>query len=273
MSMSSKTFSREAALRIYSWNVNGIRACVRKGFPGWLAGSRADIVGIQEVRARAEQVPEEALGPRWCAHFSPARRPGYSGVGLYSRVKPDSVETAMDVEAFDAEGRLQMARFGRLLVVNVYVPNGTGPNRDLSRIPFKLDFSRRLFDMLEKEKRGGGRILVMGDFNTAHEEIDIARPKENAENSGFRPEERAEFGRWIEAGWVDTFRQFEKRGGFYTWWSNRPGVREKNVGWRIDYILVSPALAPFVRSATIHSDIMGSDHCPISISLDPKSLE
>jgi exodeoxyribonuclease-3 len=154
-------------------------------------------------------------------------------------------------------------------VVNAYFPNGNGKDRDLSRIPYKLAFYRRLFERLEKPLRDGARVLVVGDFNTAHQDIDLARPRENRETSGFRPEEREEFDRWIRAGWVDTFRHFNKAGGHYSWWSQRVGVREKNIGWRLDYILASPAAMTYVRRACIHPNVLGSDHCPVSVDLDP----
>ena len=262
-------------MRIISWNVNGLRAAHKKGFLDWLAAEKADVVGVQEVRAREEQLPEEVRSPEgWRAtHFISAVRPGYSGVGLFARKAPDAVETVLGVKEMDAEGRLQVARFGRLTVVNCYFPNGNGKERDNSRVPFKLAFYRRLFKTLEKGLRDGERILVMGDFNTAHREIDLARPKDNRETSGFRPEEREEFDRWIRAGWVDTFRRFQPEGGHYSWWSQRFGVREKNIGWRIDYVLASPGVMPFVKHAAIHPEIRGSDHCPVSVELDPRVVE
>ncbi|XXF74961.1 exodeoxyribonuclease III [Myxococcaceae bacterium GXIMD 01537] len=260
-------------MRVVSWNVNGLRSAHKKGFTGWLAGARADIVGLQEVRAREEQLPEEARLPKgWRTHFSSAERPGYSGVGLFSKKAPEELETRLGVKEFDAEGRLQVARFGRLTVVNCYFPNGNGKDRDLSRIPFKLAFYTRLFKTLEKPLRDGERVLVMGDFNTAHEDVDLARPRENRETSGFRPEEREEFARWIKAGWVDSFRHFTREGGHYSWWSQRVGVRERNIGWRLDYVLASPAAMAFVKRAAIHPDVLGSDHCPVSVDLDPKIL-
>lgn len=257
-------------VRVVSWNVNGLRSVHRKGFLPWLAGARAQVVALQEVRARADQLPDEVRAPpRWKTHFVAADRPGYSGVGLFCRLEPDDVVTRLGVSEVDVEGRLQIARFGKLTVVNGYFPNGNGKDRDLSRIPYKLDFYRRLFERLEKPLRDGGRVLVVGDFNTAHQDIDLARPRENRETSGFRPEEREEFDRWIRAGWVDTFRHFNKAGGHYSWWSQRIGVREKNIGWRIDYVLASPAAMAYVRKAGIHPDVMGSDHCPVSVDLDP----
>lgn len=257
-------------MRVVSWNVNGLRAAARKGFGEWLASSRATIVGVQEVRAKREQLPPEVAAPRrWTTHFVDAERPGYSGVGLFARSAPDEVVTTIGDDRFDREGRLQIARFGRLRVVNVYFPNGSGQGRDNGRVPYKLDFYRRLFEVLQRLRRGGARVLVMGDFNTAHEAIDLARPRENLGTSGFLPEEREELGRWISRGWVDTFRHFEAGAGHYTWWSQRQGARERNVGWRIDYVLASPSAMEFVRGAAIHGEVQGSDHCPVSVVVDP----
>jgi exodeoxyribonuclease-3 len=256
--------------RIYSWNVNGIRSAVGKGFVDWLKKSRGQIVGIQEVRAQPDQIPPELSElPRWHQHYTVPERKGYSGVGLLSRRVPDAIETSLGEQRFDSEGRVQIARFGRLVMANGYFPNGNGKNRDNSRIPYKLDWYRALFDSLQRLRRGGHRVIVMGDFNTAHHPIDLARPKANEKTSGFRPEERAELDRWAEAGWVDTFRAFEPGEGHYSWWSQRFGVRAKNIGWRIDYVLASPAAMKFVRGAFIHPKTMGSDHCPIGVDVDP----
>jgi exodeoxyribonuclease-3 len=235
-----------------------------------LNGEAAEIVGLQEVRAREEQVPEEvSCLEGWHAHWVPAERPGYSGVGLMARRPPDAVETSLGEDRFDVEGRYQLARFGKLLVVNGYFPNGNGTNRDLSRIPYKLDFYQRVFDLLEPARERGEPILVMGDFNTAHLPIDLARPKQNEKTSGFRPEEREELDRWLQNGWTDTFRVYEQGEGHYSWWSQRQGVREKNIGWRIDMILASPGAMEHLRGAAIHPEVMGSDHCPISVDVDP----
>lgn len=260
-------------MKIVSWNINGIRAAVRKGFVDWLDATDAEIVSLQEVRATEEQVPK-ALRERddWHLHLHAAERPGYSGVATLSRRPPDAVEISMGEDRFDTEGRHQQLRFGELLLVNGYFPNGSGKNRDLSRIPYKLDFYRALFDRLEPARAAGRPILVLGDWNTAHREIDLARPKQNVETSGFRPEEREELDRWLRSGWTDTFREFVDEGEHYTWWSQRKGVRERNVGWRIDYVLASPGVLPHLRDAAIHPDVMGSDHCPISVEVDPKIL-
>lgn len=263
MAARKKTFS------IDSWNVNGIRACAKKGFANWLGESKADAVCIQEVRATEEQIPDEVRSPKgWHTHFVAAERKGYSGVGIFSKQGFTEVSHELH-EAYDPEGRLQFASFGDLLVVNGYFPNGNGKDRDNSRVPYKLGFYQTLFARLQADFEAGRPIVVVGDFNTAHEEIDLARPKQNVKTSGFLPEERAEFTRWIEAGWVDSFRHIHgPKEGHYTWWSQRFGVREKNIGWRIDYALLSPGAVPHLKDAKIFPDVMGSDHCPLRVTLE-----
>ena len=261
---------RKEDVRVYSWNVNGIRAATKKGLDAWVRRSNAEIIGLQEVRADVTAIPDEILTlDDYQHHYVAAKRKGYSGVGLLSRRKPDRLDTSLGEERFDAEGRLQIARFGRLVVANGYFPNGSGKNRSNDRVPYKLDWYRALFERVEKWRRGGYRVLVMGDWNTAHKDIDLARPKDNRKTSGFLPEECEELDRWIGAGWVDTFRAFEDGPGHYSWWSQRFGVRAKNIGWRIDYVLASPSAMPFVRNAFIEPDTEGSDHCPIGVDLDP----
>lgn len=264
-------------VRILSWNVNGLRAAAGRGFTRWLSRSGADIVAVQEVRAAPSDLPgaltPDRLAGRWHAHYASAERKGYSGVALFSRRALDSIETSLGAPRFDREGRLQIARLGRLVVVNGYFPNGNGKARDNSRVPYKLAFYRTLFDKVERLRRGGYRVLVMGDFNTAHQEIDLARPKDNAKTSGFLPVERKELDRWIRAGWVDSFRHFEPGPGHYSWWSQRQGARERNVGWRIDYVLASPAAMRYVERAFIQKQTRGSDHCPVGVDLDPAIFE
>ena len=258
-------------MRVTSWNVNGMRSVMGKGFSSWLEGSGASIVGLQEVRATEAQLSPfaEALGG-WERQVSSAERAGYSGVALLSKARPDEVQTSLGRPEFDVEGRFQWARFGKLQVVNAYFPNGNGKDYDNSRIPYKLDFYRAVFDLLQPELRAGAPILVMGDFNTAHREIDLARPKTNTKTSGFTPEEREELDRWLREGWVDTFRKYEPGPEHYTWWSQRFGVRERNVGWRIDYILASPGALPFLRGAWIERHTRGSDHAPVGVELAPE---
>ncbi|MDF1564217.1 MAG: exodeoxyribonuclease III [Deltaproteobacteria bacterium] len=257
-------------MRVVSWNVNGLRAAVRKGFHEWVPTAQAEVIGLQEVRADLAQLEKLGAVPEgWHFHLSAAERPGYSGVGLLSRRPPDRVDVSLGEPRFDEEGRLQLAHFGRLLVANVYFPNGSGKERDNGRVPYKLDFYRALLARLQAERRKGKRVLVMGDYNTAHREIDLARPKANRQTSGFLVEECEELDRWLAEGYVDTFRHFEKGEGHYSWWSQRLGARERNVGWRIDYVLASQAAMPFVKGAFIWPEVMGSDHCPVGVDLDP----
>ncbi|MEM9068241.1 MAG: exodeoxyribonuclease III [Myxococcota bacterium] len=259
--------------RVVSWNVNGLRAVAKKGFLEWLRKARADVVGLQETRVLPEQLDDGVRKPaRWRTHYSSAERKGYSGVALFARKEPDEVFTSLGDPAFDVEGRVQIARFGALTIANVYFPNGSGKNRDNSRVPYKLDFYKALFDRLEPLRAAGKPVLIMGDFNTAHAEIDLARPKQNKKTSGFLPEERDELDRWLREGWTDTFRSLYPEKVAYSWWSQRFGVREKNIGWRIDYILASPGAMPFLKAARVHHKVMGSDHCPISVDLSPEVL-
>ena len=255
-------------LRIVSWNVNGLRACIKKGFLDFLNTSAADVVGIQELRALPDQLPPEAQAPAgWHAFFSPAERKGYSGVALFSRRAPDRIETSLGVDEYDAEGRLLIAHFGRMAIATVYFPKGSGKERDNSRVPYKLGFYRTLFERLQRQRRRGP-VYVMGDYNTAHTERDLARPKSNAKSSGFLPEERAELTRWLDAGWCDTFRRAHPdEDGHYTWWRQWGNARADNVGWRIDYVLASPAAQQRVREAFIWPHVMGSDHCPVGVDI------
>lgn len=259
--------------RVASWNVNGLRAIAKKGFLDWLNQSQFDVVGLQETKASEDQLEPELVHPQgWQTHFVSAERKGYSGVALYSRRGLSEVKTGLGDPTFDCEGRVLWIRVGALWIVNVYFPNGKGKDRDNSRVPYKLDFYRELYKQLEPLMKKE-RVLVMGDFNTAHEDIDLARPKENRDISGFLDVERKELDRWIKNGWTDTFRMFQKEGGHYSWWSARFGVRERNIGWRIDFVLSSPAATEYVRHAAIHADVMGSDHAPVSVDLDPLVLQ
>ncbi|MCZ6888721.1 MAG: exodeoxyribonuclease III [Gammaproteobacteria bacterium] len=255
-------------MRIVSWNVNGLRACIKKGFLDFLETSAADIVCLQEVRAFPEQLDAQARAPDgWVASFAPAQRAGYSGVGFYSRQAPDRIETSLGERRFDDEGRLIIGHWGRLSVASVYFPKGSGKDRDNSRVPYKLDFCRAVFERIQVLRRRGP-VFVVGDYNTAHEEIDLARPKSNHKSSGFLPEDRAEMSRWADAGWVDTFRaRHPCEPDHYTWWRQWGGARENNVGWRIDYVLASPSGAKRVEDAFIWPEVAGSDHCPVGVDI------
>lgn len=255
-------------MRLISWNVNGLRACAKKGYLDVLEESAADIVCLQEVRAFPEQLPDEVRAPQgWYANFAPAQRPGYSGVGIYSQQKPSRVVTELGVPEYDIEGRFIVAHFGRMAVASVYFPKGNGKDRDNSRVPYKLGFYAKVYEHIEALKKRGP-VFVTGDYNTAHQEIDLARPKTNKKSSGFLQEERDEITRWTDAGWVDTFRRrHPEEEGHYTWWRQFGGAKEKNVGWRIDYVMASPSADKKVTEAFIWPHIGASDHCPVGVDL------
>jgi len=257
--------------RIVSWNVNGIRACVRKGFLDWLPQARADVIGLQETRCENEDLPAllRELPGFGHAHWVAARsRRGYSGVAILSREAPLAIEAELGEESFDREGRFLLARFADVLVANVYFPKGSGTLRDNSRVPYKLAFTEHVFAVMRAAcRRHRLPAILMGDFNIAPQPIDLARPRGNETTSGFLPEERALFARCMGRTWVDTFRALHPAAVKYSWWSNRIGVRERNIGWRIDHVLVSADLAPRVGRAFIWDDVRGSDHCPVGIDL------
>ena len=258
---------KKKTIRIFSWNVNGLRSVAKKGFLDWLAEAKPDVLGLQETRALPEQLEEEVRQPDgYQVHFHAAERKGYSGVALYSRIEPGRVVLGgLGEERFDNEGRLIIADYGDFLFYTGYFPNG---GNDLSRVPYKLEFSEAVLQHAEAQRRAGRSIVICGDVNTAHQEIDLANPKSNRKNTGFLPEERAWVGRLLDHGYVDIFRKLNPEAtGAYTWWSNRPGVRARNVGWRIDYFIISPDLERRVVDARIHADVMGSDHCPIELEL------
>ncbi len=257
--------------RLISWNVNGIRSCASKGFLPWLAGCGADIVGLQETRADEHQLEPAVRAPQgFHAVWSPClAKKGYSGVALLSKVPPLAVERSIGVPEFDQEGRVILAEFREFIVANVYFPNGAGKNGDNTRVPFKLAFYEQLYKTVGTWERDRGKpALVMGDMNTAHQEIDIARPAENQKTSGFLPEEREHLGKMLALGYVDTFRALHPDTVQYSWWSMRQRARDRNIGWRLDYVFASQSIFPKVRSAFILHDCMGSDHCPVGLDLD-----
>jgi len=266
---------RKGSIRILSWNVNGLRSVHRRGvFLDWLSTSRATLIGLQEVRAHPDQLEPEVARPRgWHATIVDAEKKGYSGVGVYTKRRPDGVITSLGRTELDREARFVEVKLGALTCVTAYFPNGNGAllpdnRRSNDRIPYKLDFYRAVFDHLEARRQAGEPILVMGDFNTAHRELDLARPRDNRQTSGFTDVERAELDRWLRCGWTDTFRHVNGDvPDRYTWWSSRIGVRERNIGWRLDLLLASPGALPFVRDAFIQDHVLGSDHCPVGVDL------
>jgi exodeoxyribonuclease-3 len=253
--------------RIVSWNVNGLRAVLKKGFLTWLDEISPDVLCIQETKAEPGVLPERAkTPPGYVTYWNSALRKGYSGVAAYTRETPLSVLKLIGVEEFDGEGRILAMEYSDFILVNVYFPNGKSGS---DRLRFKLDFYEECllwFDRLRSERRKG--LVLTGDVNTAHREIDLARPKENSRVSGFLPEERQWIDRLLSHGYADTFRHLHPdRMNAYTWWDYKTHARERNVGWRIDYFFVSSDLLPRVTKSEILADVTGSDHCPILLEL------
>ena len=250
-------------MRLISWNVNGIRAIQKKGFLDWFRQESVDILCLQETKAECDQLDEElrdigGYQSFWCS----AEKKGYSGVAVYAKEKPRSVAYGLGKKEFDCEGRTIVADFGHFVLFNIYFPNGGAGNK---RVPFKMAFYDFFLKKVEQLRKEGRHIIVCGDVNTAHEEIDLARPKENQKNTGFLPQERAWVSKFIQAGYVDTFRHFNKEPGHYSWWDYKTGARARDVGWRIDYFFVDQAFLPQVKKAFILKNVMGSDHCPVGI--------
>lgn len=251
-------------MRLISWNVNGIRAVLKRDFLGWLVRENADIVCLQETKARPEQVAEVEWPDTYERFWNSAEKPGYSGTAIFTKTPPVSVTYGIGIEEHDREGRVITAEYEKFFLVNVYVPNS---KRELTRLPYRQGWDRDFLAYLKNLERTKP-VVWCGDLNVAHTELDLARPKGNEKNHGFTPEERAGFTAFVEAGFIDTFREFEKGNGHYSWWSPMGGARARNIGWRIDYFLISQSLRPKLKSAKIHPDVIGSDHCPVSIELD-----
>ncbi|MCX5901518.1 MAG: exodeoxyribonuclease III [Proteobacteria bacterium] len=255
-----------ATLRLLSWNVNGLRAVHKKGFLDWLAREKPDMLCLQETKASEEQLPSELRSAAgYTAYFDQAQRKGYSGVALYTRVQPREVRRGLGIERFDTEGRTLALDFDSFVLFNVYFPNG---GMSPERLQFKMDFYDAFLDCVEALRKKGRHIVICGDVNTAHNEIDLARPKENQKVTGFLPQERAWIDRLLAAGYIDTFRLFCGESGQYTWWDMKTRARERNVGWRLDYFFVSESLRSSVQSAAIMPDVQGSDHCPVELVVD-----
>jgi exodeoxyribonuclease-3 len=256
-------------LRLLSWNVNGLRAIYKKGFVDWLRGDMPDVLCLQETKVAADQVPAELkCMPGYFSYFGPSVRKGRDGVALFSKTEPLSVKYTMGIEGFDDENRAIVADYGQFLLFNVYFPNGKASQE---RLEYKLKFYDLFLEHIDRLKAEGRDIVICGDVNTAHKEIDLARPKANEKISGFLPEERAWMDRLVERGFIDTFRIFHAEGENYSWWDLKTRARERNVGWRIDYFFVSENLRDFVPSAFILKDVTGADHCPVGMELEIES--
>lgn len=254
-------------MRLFSWNVNGIRAVQKKGFLDWLQQTQPDILGLQETKASKDQLDEALLNPPgYQTWWAGAKRKGYSGVALLSKIPPKSVQIGLGIDEYDCEGRTIVAEYEDFVFLTAYFPNG---GRDLARVPYKLAYSDAFLAYCDNLRAQGKRVIFCGDVNTSHKAIDLANPKANRKHTGFLPEECAWMDKLIDThGYVDTFRRLNPdKTGAYTWWTAVGSARAKNVGWRLDYFFVSPDLWERVTSADIHADIMGSDHCPVSLTL------
>lgn len=253
-------------MRLYSWNVNGIRAAQKKGFIEWLDATQPDILGVQETKAHPDQVDDALRNPPgYHAYWATAEKKGYSGVVLYTKVEPNDVKIGLDIAKYDVEGRTIVAEYDEFVFITAYFPNGSAGNK---RVPYKLEYCEDFLTYCNSLVEQGKSVIFCGDVNTSHKEIDLANPKANEKNTGFLPEERAWMDRLVGHGYVDTFRHlYPDRVEAYSYWSMRQNARVRNVGWRLDYFFISPDLRERVKSAEIHHDVMGSDHCPVSLEL------
>lgn len=253
-------------LTIWSWNVNGLRAIINKDFIKTIKKENPDILGIQETKLQAHQIPQE-LSALEGYHdlWSHGERKGYSGTAIFSKEKPIDFCEKFHTEEFDIEGRINIAEYENFILFNVYFPNG---QQSEERLDYKLRFYDRALEVMQETRAKGKPVLVGGDYNTAHHPIDLARPKANENTSGFLRIERDWLDKIVAHGWVDTFREFNTQPEEYSWWSYRSGARARNVGWRIDYFFVNEEHLSIVKKAGIRQDIMGSDHCPVYVEIE-----
>ena len=255
-----------STIKLISWNVNGIRAIHKKNALEWFHKQKPEILCVQETKAQQEQLPEALTTiDGYHTYFVSAEKKGYSGVGLYSSIKPNSIKNGFGIKKFDSEGRILIADYDSFVLFNIYFPNG---KQSKERLKYKLDFYEAFLDYADKLKDAGKNIVVCGDVNTAHKEIDLARPKENEKVSGFLPEERAWIDKFLGHGYIDTFRMFNDKPEHYTWWDLKTRARDRNIGWRIDYFYISQGLESKIKSGFILPEIVGSDHCPLGIELE-----
>jgi len=252
-------------MKLLSWNVNGIRAIYKKGFLDWFTKEKPDILCLQETKALKEQLSDELLNVNgYTSYFSSAERKGYSGTATYTNVDPVKVVNGIGIEKFDSEGRFIVTEFDEFVLFNIYFPNGKAKQE---RLQYKMDFYDAFLKHLKKLLKQDKKIVICGDVNTAHKEIDLARPKANEKISGFLPEERAWIDKLLEADFIDTLRVFNQKPEQYTWWDMMTRARDRNVGWRIDYFFISYNLKDNLKNAFILPEVMGSDHCPVGIEL------
>ncbi len=250
-------------MKLISWNVNGLRAVLKKNFNAFLDAEKPDLLCLQETKCQPDDIEPLWLAP-YATHWNSAEKKGYSGTATLARTRPLQVDAGIGVADHDREGRVLTTEHDEFFLVNVYVPNS---QRELTRLDYRQQWDRDFLRFLKKLERRKP-VIICGDMNVAHTALDLANPKANERNHGFTIEERAGFTAMVEAGFIDTFREFEKGGGHYSWWSQMPGVRARNIGWRLDYFLISAALRPRLKRAFIHKDVLGSDHCPVGIEIE-----
>tara|TARA_A100001035_G_C27731272_1_gene476862 strand:+ start:518 stop:1282 length:765 start_codon:yes stop_codon:yes gene_type:complete len=253
-------------MKLLSWNVNGIRAAVKKGFLEYLEDENPEIICIQETKAHKEQLTSEILEDHgYFTYWHSGQKKGYSGVATFCKEEPLYIQEGIGIKKYDDEGRVLITEHNKFLLYNIYFPNG---QKNEERLKYKLDFYDDLLPLINDQVESGNNVIVTGDWNTAHRPIDLARPNENKNTSGFMPIEREKVDKYILNGWVDTFRLFHEEGGRYSWWTYRFGARDRNIGWRIDYFFVNEGMVEICTDADIHQNIFGSDHCPVSLILD-----
>lgn len=256
-------------MQITTWNVNGLRAALNKGLLDWARLQPVDVLCLQEIKARPDQLEDSHLHQfgHTFSHltWNPATRPGYSGVATLARTRPLETQLGIGASQFDIEGRTIVSQYPGFWLFNIYFPNG---RHDHARVPFKLDFYASLLELCDQLHAQGQAVVLCGDFNTAHREIDLRHPKANANTTGFLPEERLWIDHYLAHGFVDAYRYLYPQRVQYTWWTYRLDARARNVGWRLDYFLVSESLMPQVEDVIIHEEVLGSDHCPVTLVLE-----
>lgn len=256
-------------MKITTWNVNGYRAMLSKNGLDWIDQEEPDVLCLQEIKVKPEQLSEELREREgYLSVWNAAERPGYSGTAIFYKpeTQPLEISTGLGFPEFDNEGRVVRLKYPDFYLYNIYFPNG---GRTLERVPYKLDFYARLLEICNELHQKGENVILTGDFNTAHTEIDLARPKSNVTSTGFLPEERVWIDKYLANGFVDVYRHLYPEKIEYTWWSYMFNARKNNVGWRLDYFLISEALVPRIAEVAHHCDIMGSDHCPVTLVINP----
>ncbi len=253
-------------MKIISYNINGVRAALKKGLLEWMEQEAPDVICFQEMKAHLDQIDQSIfkdLG--YHIYWFPAEKKGYSGVAILSKIEPRNVVYGMDIDLYDIEGRLLRLDFGDITLINTYMPSGTTGD---VRQNFKYQWLDDFFNYIEDLKKERPQLIICGDFNICHKEIDIHNPVSNKKSSGFLPEERAWISKFIDSGFVDAFRYFDESPHNYTWWSYRAGARKRNLGWRIDYFMVSKPVLPILKDSNILAEVVHSDHCPLSLEIE-----